>query len=221
MRLKQTLNGQRTRRLVLLLTLVAGLVAVTLVRPAPALAHCDSVNGPVVNAAKEALAKGDVKLILPYVQEEAETELTAAFEQAIKVSKQGGAAKKLAESYFYETAVRLHRLGEGAAYTGLNYESDFGPGLEAADQALQTGSVAEVNKLLEKALREGVAEKFQAVKEARDRVTREGTVEAQRERAEAELIFEKYVFELYSVITAEAPHAEGAASAADQAAHSH
>ncbi|MGE5602531.1 MAG: DUF6448 family protein, partial [Nitrososphaerales archaeon] len=135
MSLNQKLRTRSFKQLAAVLSLAVALVAVTLARPAPALAHCDSVNGPVVGAARDALAKGDVRLILPYVQREAEAELTAAFNQAVKVGKQGGDARKLAETYFYETAVRLHRLGEGAAYTGLNYESDFGPGLEAAEQA--------------------------------------------------------------------------------------
>ncbi len=210
MNLKQKLSGRTIKPLSLVLTLALVVGVVAFASPAPASAHCDSVNGPVVGAAQAALNKGDVKLILPYVQPDAEAELTAAFNQALKVGKQGGDAKKLAETYFFETAVRLHRLGEGATYTGLNYTTDFGPGLEAADKALQTSSIAEVNKLLQKALADGVAAKFETVKTARQKAAREGTLEAQRERAEAELIFEKYVFELYTAITAASPHSEGA-----------
>ncbi|MGW3358570.1 DUF6448 family protein [Streptomyces bungoensis] len=34
--------------------------------------HCDSLDGPVVTAAREALEKGDVDLVLPYVREQGE-----------------------------------------------------------------------------------------------------------------------------------------------------
>ena len=121
----------------LVLVLAVAITSTFVFQSQPAEAHCDSVNGPVVGAAKQALEKGNVKLVLPYVQPDAEAELTAAFNQALKVRKSGGEAQKLAETYFFETSVRLHRQGEGAAYTGLKYESDFGPALEAADAALE------------------------------------------------------------------------------------
>ena len=213
---KQQLGGVRVRNLALVLALVFG--AVALVQPVPAQAHCDSVNGPVVGAAKEALAQQDVRLVLPYVQPQAEAELTAAFNQAMDVRKLGGSAQQLAETYFFETAVRLHRVGEGASYTGLKYESDFGPALTAAEQALETESVKEVDRLLEQAVRDGVAARFEAVQHARENAARLGTVESQRERAEAELLFEKYVLGLYDAATGAAAHSEGQAVAGHEMA---
>ena len=38
--------------------------------------HCDSMDGPVVKAAKRALDLGNVNLILPYVPKEGEGEVT-------------------------------------------------------------------------------------------------------------------------------------------------
>jgi hypothetical protein len=110
---------------------MAGLAAV-LMPAAPALAHCDSVSGPVVTAASQALEQNDVTLILPYIQAADETELTAAFKEAREARQQGGAAAKVADQWFFETAVRLHRQGEGAPYTGLKENADYGPALEAA-----------------------------------------------------------------------------------------
>ena len=214
---KLKFNGFKVKSLALVLALALG--AAVLLQPKPAQAHCDSVNGPVVAAAEEALAQGDVRLVLPYVQPEAEAELTAAFNQVMEVRKLGGASQQLAETYFFETAVRLHRVGEGASYTGLKYESDFGPALEAAEQALETDSVKEVNKLLEQAFRDGVAAKFQVVQDAREDAARLGTVESQRERAEAELLFEKYVLGLYEAATGEVAHGEGEAPAGHEASH--
>lgn len=208
--LKQTLFKIKSW---LFLALVAG--TVVLLQPAPAQAHCDSINGPVVTAAQESLNAGDVTLILPYVQPDAEAELTAAFQHTLEVRGLGPEAQELADHYFFETAVRLHRLGEGAAYTGLKAETDHGPALAAADTALESGAIEPVYHLLTQAVQDGVAEKYETVQIARAKAAEAGTVEAQRERAEAELIFEKYVYELYSAAQGGTAHAEGAE------AHSH
>ena len=214
---KVKFNGFRVKSLVLVLVLAFG--AASFLQPKSAQAHCDSVNGPVVAAAKEALAHNDVRPALAYVQPEAEGELTAAFNQAMEVRKLGGASQQLADTYFFETTVRLHRVGEGAAYTGLKYETDFGPALRAADEALESGSPKEVNKLLEQALRDGLAAKFKAVEDARQEAAQLGTVASQRERAEAELLFEKYVLGLYEAATGDVAHGEGEQLAGHEAGH--
>ncbi len=196
-----------------LLTLVVG--AFIFGQPAPASAHCDSVNGPVVMAAQQALEQGDVKLVLPYIQAEAEAELTAAFQHTLEVRRLGAEAQELADHYFFETAVRLHRQGEGAAYTGLKTETDHGPALAAAEEALEADALETVYLVLDQAMQQGVAEKYEAVQMARAIAAEENTVEAQRERVEAELIFEKYVYELYTAALGQTLHAGGGES------HSH
>ncbi len=191
------------------LVLVAAVILAALAVATPSQAHCDSEAGPVAIAARQALDTGQVKYILAYVQPGAEAELTAAFKQARDVRKQGGAARDLAERYFVETAIRLHRAGEGAAYTGVTDEP-VPPAILAADKAMQTGQLKEVNALLNEAVQHGLQEKYEAVVAARAQAAKLNTVAAQRERAEAELIFEKYVYELYTAASAAQPHAEGA-----------
>lgn len=71
--------------------------------------HCDSLDGPVVKAARAALAASNVDLLLPYVKAESEQELSAVFALAKRAREQGGAASEVAERYLFETAVRLHR----------------------------------------------------------------------------------------------------------------
>ena len=101
-------------------TLMASIVAVGLLLGAgSAYAHCDSVDGPVAKAAQKALDTGNVNLALPYAPANAEAELRAAFAQSQKVRTLGADAKALADRSFIEVTVRLHRAGEGAAYTGL------------------------------------------------------------------------------------------------------
>ncbi len=189
--------------------LLAGVGVAALLFTTPSQAHCDSATGPVATAAQHALDAGDVKLILPYVQPEAEAELTASFTQAIQVRKMGGEAQSLADRYFIETAVRLHRTGEGASYTGVTDE-EIPHAIQVADQVMESGSLKDVYKLLNQVMQDGVKAKYQAVVEARDTAARLNTVEANRERVEAELMFEKYVYGLFTTATAEQPHAEGA-----------
>jgi hypothetical protein len=90
--------------------------------------HCDTLDGPVVRCCKSALEKGNVNLILPWVPEKAEEELEKAFKKTLLVRKQGKEAAELADYWFFETTVRLHREGEGAPYTGLKPAGlDWGP----------------------------------------------------------------------------------------------
>jgi hypothetical protein len=47
--------------------------------------HCDTLDGPVVKAARLALERGKVNLILPYVPRAADAELRRAFDRASRV----------------------------------------------------------------------------------------------------------------------------------------
>jgi hypothetical protein len=196
--------------------LVLALGVATLPRPVPALAHCDSINGPVASAARQALEAGNVNLILPYVKVEAERELATAFQHVLAVRGLGEAARALADRFFMETAVRLHRAGEGAPYTGLQEETAVSPALAAADQALQTGSLEGVHAVLDAAIRLEVARQYQAILAAREHAAREGTVAAARERLEAELAFETYIDALYEAAAGRTLHAEIAPSLAER-----
>lgn len=76
-------------------------------------AHCDTLGGPVVAVAKQALEKGDVTPVLKWVKKENEGEIRAAFKKTLTVRSKGPEARELADMYFFETLVRLHRAGEG------------------------------------------------------------------------------------------------------------
>ena len=101
----------------------------------PANAHCDGVDGPVATAAQRALDTGNVNLALPYAPAEAEAEIIARFEEARRVRTRSRDARALADRAFLETVVRLHRLGEGASYNGLQPAGvDYGPVIPAAGE---------------------------------------------------------------------------------------
>ena len=192
--------ARRGRRwaLVLVLALASGAIATTWSSPAEA--HCDSISGPVVAAARQALAAGDANLILPYVKPEAEAELATAFQRTQAARQAGGEAQQVAERWFFETAVRLHRAGEGAAFTGLTEVAELDPALTAAEEALETGDLHEVTAVLTDAVQTELSRRYHAVEEARQHATREGTVAAHRERVEAELGFETYVYQLHQAV---------------------
>lgn len=200
------------KRLPLLITAVLIAFVVVAAFPRQAQAHCDSDKGPVVTAAREALASGDIDLIKPYVKPAGEAELTAAFEHALKVRKLGGDARTLADQYFFEVAVRLHREGEGAPYTGITSEA-VPEAIVKADQAMNSGSMKDVTRLLNEAISHGLEERYAAIQQAREHAEEEGTVEANREKVEAELGFEIYVYELYLAASGAGAHEEAAAEA--------
>src|SRR5674476_1557058 len=52
---------------------------VFLLMPATVFGHCDGIDGPVVKAAQQALAKGDVNPILIWVQANDEAEIRRVF----------------------------------------------------------------------------------------------------------------------------------------------
>jgi Family of unknown function (DUF6448) len=59
--------------------------------------HCDSLDGPVVTAARRALDADDVDLVLPFVPEEAETEVRAVFDRVRPARGMGETAREVAE----------------------------------------------------------------------------------------------------------------------------
>src|SRR6185436_13630003 len=109
--------------------------------PARALAHCDGLDGPVVKAAQRALDTRNPAPVLIWVQDKDEREIRTAFEQTLAVRELSPQAKELADRFFFETVVRVHRAGEGAPFTGLQPAGrDLGPAIPAADKALDEGS---------------------------------------------------------------------------------
>lgn len=127
-------------------------------------AHCDGLDGPVVQAARQALETGNVNYALIWVKPDVEGEVSQVFQQAIAVRKLSPDAMTLADRHFYETLVRFHRQGEGAAFTGLKPAGrDLGPAIPAADKAIDTGSADALAKLLTETMEEGLRERFAEV----------------------------------------------------------
>lgn len=149
------------------LAVIAFALAAFLAPVRPAAAHCDTTRGPVVTAARAALAEGDVRLVLHWVRAEDEGAIRAVFDQTMKVRALGPEAQALADRFFFETLVRLHRAGEGAPYTGLT-DQEPEPIIAAVDRALERGSADELERELVGAVRSGLAERFAAARATRN-----------------------------------------------------
>lgn len=128
--------------------------------------HCDSLDGPVVKAAERALEAEDVDLVLPYVKVDAEDDVRTAFERATKARRKAE-AREVADLYFFETVVRLHRRGEGAPYTGLKPAGSVEPAIAKADAALAAGSADDLARLIGEHAAAGVRTRFAKVAEAK------------------------------------------------------
>jgi hypothetical protein len=130
------------------------------------------MDGPVVVAAQSALESGDVHRVLVWVQPGDEPEIRDAFRKTLEVRSLNTAAHDLADRWFFETVVRVHRQGEGAPYTGLKPAGEgTADGIAAADRALATGNVEQLAGALAHLADSGIRERFQAVMDSRDYAT--------------------------------------------------
>ncbi len=167
--------------------------------------HCDALDGPVVRAAREALAAHDVELVLPYVHADGEDEVRAAFDMTVKASTLGAEAREVAERWYFETVVRVHRAGEGAPFTGLKPAGlDVGPVIPAAERALDSGSPDELVSVMCRELSEQVERRLHHALELRSRAG--GGVTESRAYVEAMLGLQVWANSVHRQVTAE-PHA--------------
>jgi hypothetical protein len=165
------------------------------------------MDGPVVSAARRALEAEDVNFALAYVPESGEAEVRSAFEKVLRARKADPAARDVADLYFFETVVRVHRAGEGAPYTGLKPAGmDEGPVIPVAEKAIETGSPDELIKTLTDTLRQEVQHRFEHMMHLRDYAPDD--VPRARAYVEAMLGLQVYAHQLYGAMKAD-PHESG------------
>jgi hypothetical protein len=173
------------------------------------------MDGPVVKDARRALEKGDVTPVLKWIDKKHEGEVQEAFRRALAVRKMGPEAKELADRFFFETVVRLHRAGEGAPYTGLKSAgADLDPAVAGADKALETGSVDALVKLITEDAAAGLRRRFAEALEKKKHADK--SVEAGREFVEAYVDFVHYVEKLHLDAEGKAGHHEESTSGEEE-----
>lgn len=165
--------------------------------------HCDSMDGPVVTAARRALEARDADIVLAYVPKDGEDEVRKTFDAVVGIRDEGGAVREIADLHFFETVVRVHRAGEGAPYTGLKPAGlDEGPVIPVAERAIESGSPDELVELLTARVEDEVRERFARVMELKQAVN--GDIEANRAYVEAMLGLQVWSHRLHRATTASA-----------------
>ena len=154
-------------------------------------AHCDTMDGPLIKDAKIAISKNNVNYVLKWVQPENETEIKEAFSLAMKVRKLGVDAQNLADKYFFETVVRLHRSGEGVPFTGVKPSgTPIDEKVMAADKSIEKGDLSPLKNLVSKELLPELQERFNKAMSLKNFDV--NNVAAGREYIEAYVQFFKY-----------------------------
>jgi len=169
-------------------------------------AHCDTLDGPVVAAARKALGSGDVTPLLKWVAADDEQMINTVFQKTLDVRKLGTQARDLADMYFFETLVRIHRAGEGAPYTGLKPGIAVDPAVALADKALETGSVDKLADTLSQAMVKSIRDRFQRALESQKHA--DENVSSGREFVEAYVIFTHYIEGIHTLIKGRTAHHE-------------
>jgi len=173
--------------------------------PSRAQAHCDSLDGPVVKDARAALDSGRADAALKWVTPDREAQIRDAFRQALAVRTTGLEARALADRFFFETLVRVHREGEGAPFTGLKPAGHVDPAIAAADRALESGSIDALARTLAVQAETGLRERFERVLAARRRAAE--SVALGREAVAAYVEYVHYAERLQATLgPASAPH---------------
>ena len=165
--------------------------------------HCDSLDGPVVTAARQALEQEKVELILPYVPKASEPEVITAFQKVLPLRKNGSGMREVAELYFFETVVRVHRAGEGAPYTGLKPAGlEVGPIIPLAEKAIEMGRPDELISALRDVVKDEVLRRFERMQHLKAHAGQ--GVEAAREYVEAMLGLQVWAHQVFLAARGEA-----------------
>ncbi len=166
-----------------------------------AFAHCDTLDGPVIQDARIALEKGDVTPVLKWVKKEVEPEIRDEFNKALIERKTN---KESADMKFFETLVRVHRAGEGAPYTGVKPAGAVEPAVAKADKAMEEGSIDKLAEKIGNVVASGIKERFAEVMEAKKHMNE--SVEAGRKYVAAYVEYVHYVEGIHNLATGGSAH---------------
>lgn len=113
-------------------------------------AHCDTEDGPAVTDGRRALETGNVNIALKWVHQDQEEEVRDAFARAVAVRELSPEAREVADRYFLDVLIRVHRAGEGAGFDGIKPAgAHVPPQVVAADEALSLGRIDPLRGLVE------------------------------------------------------------------------
>lgn len=166
-------------------------LAVVLLLPKKASAHCDTMDGPTAGDGKKSLETKNINYALKWIMPEYEEELKKIFELSLKVRILSPEAKELADKYFLENLVRIHRAGEGAPYEGLKPSgTPIDEKIAAADKSLEVGNLSPLDGLVAQKQKSELEKRFNRAMSLKNFDV--NNVEAGREYIEAYVSFFKF-----------------------------
>lgn len=185
------------------LTGIAAAVALTFAIPHIAAAHCDTLDGPVIQDARMAIEGKDITPILKWVKPKDEKAVRAAFNKVLSSKSKN---QEETEHKFFATLVKIHRAGEGASFTGLKPAGAVEPAVAAADKALTSGSADALVKLVTDDVSAGIKTRYEHA--ATTYKHKDESVAQGREFVEAYVAYTHYVERLHQDATAKGAHGE-------------
>ncbi len=193
--------------------LLAGVVAVAMIAAiaSKTFAHCDTLEGPVIQEARTAFETKDVTPLLKWVPQKDEGAVKAAFEKALRERARGADLREKADMEFFEMLVRIHRESEGAPFIGIKSAGAIEPIELEADKALEAGSVDGLTAEMAEHLTHGVKERFERALDKKKRVN--DSVEAGREYVEAYVEYLHYVEGIHKAVSGGLGHHDEEADA--------
>ncbi|WP_406723814.1 DUF6448 family protein [Streptomyces sp. GD-15H] len=175
----------------LIIAVFAVTLAVMVLWPQPADAHCDTMEGPTAKDGVKALESADLDHALKWVTPDGGTELREVFERSLAARKLGPEAQEVADRWFLENLVRIHRAGEGAAFTGLQPAgAPVEEKVAAADRSIEQGDLRPLAGLVPAERRPELERRFAKVLERRGYDVHD--VDAGRSYIEAYVSFFKF-----------------------------
>lgn len=168
-------------------------------------AHCDGIDGPVVMAAKKSIEENNVNYVLAWIKPEYEQEIRATYLQVMDIRNQNEETKKITDYYFFETVVRLHRLGEGEPYTGLKPSgTKVDKGIVLADQSIADHNLDELEASMINEVKKSLDDKYQVVMQKSNYDPND--IGAAREYVEAYVQFIHFSEKMFEA--SESPHSD-------------
>jgi hypothetical protein len=177
---------------------------------APAFAHCDAQDGPVIKDARVALENRDVAPVLKWIGPDDESTIRDLFAQVVTVRSAGDDAKSLADQYFFEMLVRLHREGEGASFDGIKPAGQQEPFIVRIDGALLTGEGDAVADAIAGHVRREIASRFAAAMKAA--ATKDASAGAGRAYVATYVDLVHFIKGVHEAVEAGGTHGHGASA---------
>jgi hypothetical protein len=163
------------------------------------LAHCDTMDGPLVADIKKSLKSKNIMPVLKWIKKSDEEEIKNMFERVLSFSKENSEQKELLDMYFIETVVRVHRKGEGAPYNGLKPSGfPIDPIIKKGDLSITSGKVDDLAELLSKEIKIKIKNKFEKAWELKKNANLD--VEIGRKYTEAYADYIHFIESLHKLI---------------------